>query len=97
MTELWIGSLIALWVVVVIAFLLAGTLRQIGLFQLRLGDEPAALITADGLERGVLAPAIRGVDVGDGTEFDSRELSGPPVLVVFLTPTACRADSSCRT
>ena len=49
MSGVWLASYIVLWVVVlVLAFLLAGALRQLGLMQLRLGDDPGALITDTG-------------------------------------------------
>ena len=50
MSGVWLASYIVLWLVVlVLAFLLAGSLRQLGLMQLRLGDDPGALITDTGL------------------------------------------------
>ena len=46
MSGVWLASYLVLWLVVfVLAFLLAGSLRQLGLMQLRLGDDPGALIT----------------------------------------------------
>ena len=53
MSGVWLASYVVLWLLVlVLAFLLAGALRQLGLLQLRLGDDPGALITDTGLERG---------------------------------------------
>lgn len=41
MNELWVASLVALWVLTLfLAFLLAGALRQIGIIQIRLGADP---------------------------------------------------------
>ena len=55
MSGVWLASYVVLWLVVlVLAFLLAGALRQLGLLQLRLGDDPGALITDTGLKRGTL-------------------------------------------
>jgi hypothetical protein len=49
MSGAWLASYIVLWIVVMLlAFLLAGALRQLGLLQLRLGDDPGALITDGG-------------------------------------------------
>lgn len=49
MSELWIASMISLWVLLAFAIvLLAGALRQLGIIQLRLGEEPGALITTTG-------------------------------------------------
>ena len=48
--------------VLLLAFLLAGALRQLGLFQLRLGDDPGALITDSGLDRGATAPDFTALD-----------------------------------
>src|SRR5438477_338320 len=57
MSGVWLASYVVLWVVVLLlAFLLAGALRQLGLLQLRLGDDPGALITDTGLQRGAEAP-----------------------------------------
>ena len=62
MSGVWLASYIVLWLVVlVLAFLLAGALRQLGLLQLRLGDDPGALITDTGLERGTIAPDFTAV------------------------------------
>ncbi len=42
MSGVWLASYIVLWLVVLmLGFLLAGALRQLGLIQLRLGDDPA--------------------------------------------------------
>jgi methylamine dehydrogenase accessory protein MauD len=73
--------------------LLAGALRQIGLITLRLGDDPGALITDTGLDRGVLAPEVEGIDVETG---ELRKLIKPHKrqrIVTFLSPgcLACRA------
>ena len=49
LSGVWLASYLVLWLVVlVLAFLLAGSLRQLGLIQLRLGDDPGALITDSG-------------------------------------------------
>lgn len=59
--ELLVASVVILWVAVaIVGFLLAGTLRQVGLIQLRLGADPGALITQGGLDRGTLAPKFTG-------------------------------------
>ena len=51
LSGVWLASYIVLWVLVLLlAFLLGGALRQLGLFQLRLGDDPGALITDSGLD-----------------------------------------------
>ena len=66
MSGVWLASYIVLWLVVlVLAFLLAGALRQLGLIQLRLGDDPGALITDTGLERGVAGARLHAARVGD--------------------------------
>ncbi len=89
----WQISLIAVWLLVLaLAFLLAGALRQIGLIQLRLGDDPGALITDFGLDRGTLAPDFEALDV-EGEAVRLSDLSPQPRLLIFLTPSclACRA------
>ena len=63
MSGVWLASYIVLWLVVlVLAFLLAGALRQLGLMQLRLGDDPGALITDTGLERGDRGAGLHAVE-----------------------------------
>ena len=67
MSGVWLASYLVLWLVVlVLAFLLAGSLRQLGLIQLRLGDDPGALITDSGLERGAQAPEFIAADSETG-------------------------------
>lgn len=57
MNELWIVSYVFLWVIVAgLSVILVGVLRELGAITLRLGPEPGALITREGLERGTRAP-----------------------------------------
>lgn len=91
--DLWIASLVALWLVVLLmAFLLAGALRMIGLFQLRLGDDLGALITDAGLNRGVVAPNFSALDIETGIERSFSDFVRSRTMLVFVTPTclACR-------
>ncbi len=93
MNELWSAALIALWVVVILmGLLLAGALRQIGLFQLRLGDDLGALITEIGLDRGTQGPDFEAIDATTGDRVRLSDLSERPRLIVFVTPTclACQ-------
>lgn len=94
MSELWVASLIALWVLVLLlGFLLMGALRQIGLMQLRLGPELGALVTDDGLDRGAQAPDFTGIDVDTNAVRSLSELPARQRLLVFLSPScvACSA------
>ena len=87
MSGVWLASYIVLWLVVfVLAFLLAGSLRQLGLIQLRLGDDPGALITDVGLERGVQAPDFVAQDSETGEPVKLSELPPAPRLLVFASP-----------
>ena len=87
MSGVWLASYIVLWLVVfVLAFLLAGSLRQLGLIQLRLGDDPGALITDVGLERGVQAPDFVAQDSETGEPVTLSELPPAPRLLVFASP-----------
>src|SRR5438552_5007748 len=87
MSGVWLASYIVLWLLVlVLGFLLAGALRQLGLLQLRLGDDPGALITDTGLERGVAAPDFTGVDSASGELVTLSELPAAPRLIVFASP-----------
>jgi len=83
----WLASYIVLWLVVlVLGFLLAGSLRQLGLIQLRLGDDPGALITDSGLERGVQAPEFVAADSETEAPVSLYELPSVPRLLVFASP-----------
>jgi methylamine dehydrogenase accessory protein MauD len=87
MSGVWLASYIVLWLVVlVLAFLLAGSLRQLGLIQLRLGDDPGALITDMGLERGARAPEFVAVDSETGEPVSLYELPPVPRMLVFASP-----------
>ena len=70
----------------VLAFLLAGALRQLGLLQLRLGDDPGALITDTGLERGVRAPDFDAVDSETRDLVKLSGLEAKPRMIVFASP-----------
>jgi methylamine dehydrogenase accessory protein MauD len=87
MSGVWLASFIVLWVLVLLmAFLLAGALRQLGLLQLRLGDDPGALITDTGLERGAQAPDFTGPDAESGELVSLSDLPAVPRLLVFASP-----------
>ena len=87
MSGVWLASYIVLWLVVfVLAFLLAGSLRQLGLLQLRLGDDPGALITDIGLERGAQAPDFVAQDSESGEPVTLSELPQAARMLVFASP-----------
>ena len=87
MSGVWLASYIVLWLVVfALAFLLAGALRQLGLIQLRLGDDPGALITDTGLERGVQAPDFTALDSETEELVTLSELPATPRMIVFASP-----------
>ena len=87
MSGVWIASYVVLWLLVlVLGFLLAGALRQLGLMQLRLGDDPGALITDTGLERGVVAPDFTALDSESEDLVTLSELPPAPRLIVFASP-----------
>lgn len=87
MSGVWLASYIVLWVVVLLlAFLLAGALRQLGLFQLRLGDDPGALITDTGLERGTEVPGFTALDSQSGELVSLSDLPAVPRMLVFASP-----------
>ncbi len=93
MSELWVVQSILLWIVVAgLALLQLGILRQLGLIQLRLGTDPGALITNEGLPRGVEAPDFTATDVRSLTPVHLRALQGRPKVLIFLSPTclACK-------
>jgi methylamine dehydrogenase accessory protein MauD len=87
MSGVWLASYVVLWLVVLmLAFLLAGALRQLGLLQLRLGDDPGALITDTGLERGTLAPDFTALGSETGELVTLSELAPVPRMIVFASP-----------
>jgi methylamine dehydrogenase accessory protein MauD len=87
MSGVWLASYVVLWLLVLaLAFLLAGALRQLGLLQLRLGDDPGALITDTGLERGTLAPDFTAVQSESGELVTLSELSPRARMIVFASP-----------
>lgn len=91
MAPIWTASLVTLWVLVLgMAFLLSGALRQLGLLRLRLGDDPGALITDQGLARGTLVPTFDALlaDTGDRVTFTAT--AGRVRVLVFLS-TGCLA------
>lgn len=93
MNDLWIASLLLLWVVVaIVSFLLAGALRQIGLLHMRLGNDPGALITDSGLDRGVQGPDFQAIDADSGAVVRFSEAATRASVLVFITPTCV----SCR-
>jgi methylamine dehydrogenase accessory protein MauD len=87
MSGVWLASYIVLWLLVlVLGFLLAGALRQLGLIQLRLGDDPGALITDTGLDRGVEAPDFTALDSETEELVKLSDLPAAPRLIVFASP-----------
>jgi methylamine dehydrogenase accessory protein MauD len=87
MSGVWLASYIVLWLLVLLlAFLLAGALRQLGLLQLRLGDDPGALITDTGLERGTQAPDFTALDAASGGSISLSDLPAVPRMLVFASP-----------
>lgn len=93
MSGVWLASYVVLWLLVlVMGFLLAGALRQLGLIQLRLGDDPGALITDSGLERGTLAPDFTALEAGNGGSLTLSDLPARPRLLIFVSPSCL----SCR-
>jgi len=87
MSGVWLASYVVLWVVVLLlAFLLAGALRQLGLLQLRLGDDPGALITDIGLERGAEAPDFTALASETGDLVSLSDLPAVPRMLVFASP-----------
>src|SRR5262245_50631302 len=87
MSGVWLASYIVLWVVVlVLAFLLAGALRQLGLMQLRLGYDPGALITVTGVEWGVEALDFTASESGAGSLVSSSGTLAKPRVLAFASP-----------
>jgi len=93
MTNAWVASYVALWcIAAVLAFIVMGLARQLGLIQLRLGIDPGVLITNEGLERGVRAPDFEATDILSGRSLRLSDFKGLRTVLVFLTPSceACR-------
>ncbi len=93
MSELWVASYLLLWIVVAaMAFVMVGVLRQLGLIQLRLGPASGALITPEGLERGLEAPNFEAVELSTKRLIRLSDFQGRRVLLVFVSQTC----SPCR-
>lgn len=95
MSILWMASYIALWLVVVgLAVIVTGLFRQLGLIQLRIGTDPGALITPEGLERGAEAPDFSAFDVRarHAVSLSDVRRGGYQLVLVFLSTTC----SVCR-
>lgn len=93
MSEVWVAAFAALWVVVLfMMFLLAGALRQIGILELRLGEDPGALITAKGLDRGSPAPDIAGQDAESGDQLRLSQFPSKARVLVFLSTTCLSCE-----
>lgn len=87
MSEFVIASIVALWIfALVLAFLLAGTLRQLGLMSLRLGSDPGALITRRGLDRGSVGPNTILMDVATGQPVPLLDSAQHAHVLVFTSP-----------
>ncbi len=94
MTGPWLASYVALWLLfILMAIVLLGLVRQIGLMQLRLGPESEAMTTIEGLEYGTRGPEFVGQDLADGRQVSLGLLKGRPIILVFFTSTcsACLA------
>ena len=95
MSGVWAASTIAVWVFMIfVAILLIGTLRQIGLINLRLGpDQGSLLITDVGLDRGSEAPDFEAMDATSGEVVRFHDLPIVPRVLTFVSPScmSCRA------
>ncbi len=88
MSPIWQASIVALWVFTLfIGLLLIGTLRQLGLIQLRLGPDPGGLITDVGLDRGTHVPDFEAFDAESRKPVRFHDLPGVPRAVVLISPT----------
>lgn len=93
MNEVWIASSVLLWVLVLLmGFLLAGALRQLGIIQMRLGDDPGALITDSGLDRGTYAPDFNAPAASSSDQVRLSDLEPRARMLIFVSPTCL----SCR-
>jgi len=92
MSGIWLVSYVALWVLLLLmALVLLGFVRQLGLMQLRLGPESEPLTTREGLEYGTPAPEFEVPNLLDGKgRISMRSLKGRPSILVFFSP-ACSA------
>ncbi|MEX0788924.1 MAG: TlpA disulfide reductase family protein [Anaerolineales bacterium] len=92
MSGIWLVSFAALWILFgVMAIVLLGLVRQIGLIQLRLGPESELLSTKEGLQYGTNAPNFEARDLLDGKRnFGLQTLKGKPIILVFFSP-SCSA------
>lgn len=91
MTGIWVAAFFALWAVVVaLAVVSVGLVRQLGMVHMRLGVDPGALITREGLPRGTEAPDFEAVDLGSLQRIRLSAYRGRRVALIFLS-TGCLA------
>src|SRR5713226_5224702 len=86
MSIFWLLSIVILWaVILVLGFLLLGTLRALGLLTWRLEQLEATTprrLGRDGLKPGKKAPDFN-LPATDGREVALRDFAGRKVLLVF--------------
>ncbi len=87
MSGLWLVSYVALWIlVVVLAVIVLGLVRQLGLIHLRIGEEESGLLkTQEGLELGVSAPDFEATDIVGQTKISLAGLRKRPSILVFVS------------
>lgn len=88
MSGLWLISFVALWIlVVVLAVVVLGLVRQLGVIHLRLGPEDKLTTTHEGLDIGSYAPEFTAIDVMHGRKVGLADLKGRHSVLVFISPT----------
>jgi methylamine dehydrogenase accessory protein MauD len=87
MSGIWLISYIALWILVVaMAIIVLGLVRQLGVIHLRLGPEDNLLVTRDGLELGSISPNFHATDVMSRKNITLEDLQGRQSVLIFVSP-----------
>lgn len=87
MSGIWLVSYVALWVLVILlAIVVLGLVRQLGVIYLRLGPD-SAVTTSEGLEINSPAPEFQSEDVISGRRVTLTDLKQRPSLLIFISPT----------
>lgn len=87
MNGFWLISYVALWALVIaLAIVVLGLVRQLGVIHLRLGPDGNVTTTTEGLALGSAAPDFRATDVIRKQEVTLAGVRRRPTIMVFVSP-----------
>lgn len=87
MSGTWFISYLTLWILVVLlAIIVLGLVRQLGIIYLRLGPDQNLLATTGGLELGKPAPNFEAYEITHTRRITLDDLKGKSCILVFVSP-----------